>query len=75
MYTFLCVYYYRMISLHLGHPRMRKIVWEKHPSLYKELNKTIIRTGSNMMIQRKTLPTVRKQPKWEDPHLQDNNAI
>ena len=29
----------------------------------------------NMKIQRKPLPTVRNQAEWEDPHLQDNNAI
>ena len=64
-----------MISLHLGHPWMRKTVRET--SSYKELLRPLWEEqGSTyMMTQRKSLPTMRKQPEWEDPHLQDNKAI
>ena len=29
-------------------------------------------TSTYTMIQRKTLPTMGKLPKWEDPHLQNS---
>ena len=32
-------------------------------------------TRPYIMIQKKTLPTMEKLPKWEDPHLQNSKAI
>ena len=54
IYTFLHVYHYRMISLHIGHPQMRKTVWEtpSHQELYKPLWEG--QGSTYMKIQEKT---------------------